>query len=167
MVDIYNVFIYPIIYVLPAYVANAVPVLFGGKGSRPIDGGRLLFGKPILGKNKTIRGFMSGVLLGTFTGFIISFFFPYMLFIGITESIGTHLGDMAGSFIKRRMGKSSGDSFAFFDQYLFFLFAIALSYPLGHLPEGYGMLFAFILTGFMHVMGNRFAYLIHIKSVPW
>jgi len=52
---------------LPAYVANAAPVLLGG--GKPLDGGRLwIDGRPILGGHKTFRGVFSALILGTLTG---------------------------------------------------------------------------------------------------
>ena len=51
---------------LPAWIANATPVIFGG--GRPIDGGRFMRdGHRILGDGKTIRGFIVGVFFGILT----------------------------------------------------------------------------------------------------
>ena len=65
-------FIEAIIFIFPAFVANAAPVLLG-RGSRfnaPIDGGRYwVDNRRILGDGKTIRGFSGGVL---------AFFFEYL-----------------------------------------------------------------------------------------
>ena len=54
---LYIVVIYPLLYILPAYVANGAPVIFGG--GTPLDFGRKLGGKPIFGNHKTIRGLIS------------------------------------------------------------------------------------------------------------
>ena len=40
---IYALFLYPIIYIFPAYAANGAPVLFGG--GKPLDMKRKLMGK--------------------------------------------------------------------------------------------------------------------------
>ena len=66
---IYSVIFYPIIYIFPAYVANAVPVLFG-KGARPIDFNKSINGKRILGDNKTIRGTLSGIIAGIIVAYL-------------------------------------------------------------------------------------------------
>ena len=51
-------------FIFPAYCANAVPVIVGG--GLQIDLGRNFFdGKPIFGKNKTFRGFLVGLAVGT------------------------------------------------------------------------------------------------------
>ncbi|HIH23083.1 TPA: CDP-archaeol synthase, partial [Candidatus Micrarchaeota archaeon] len=64
-----------ILFILPAYVANAVPVLLGGGayldlGKNWNDGGR------IFGDGKTIRGFISGVVAGMLVGIVIAFYLP-------------------------------------------------------------------------------------------
>ncbi|MEM3459671.1 MAG: CDP-2,3-bis-(O-geranylgeranyl)-sn-glycerol synthase [Candidatus Micrarchaeaceae archaeon] len=162
---IYSILIYPIIYILPAYVANGAPVLFGG--GRPIDGNRKLFGKPIFGKHKTVRGLIAGLLAGFVFAAIEGLFLPYMLVIGIFESVGTHVGDLLGSFIKRRLGIKPGMGIAILDQYMFLLFAVLLALPFGRLPGIYGLIFIVVLTGVLHKLTNVGAYLLKLKKVPW
>ncbi|MEM1784660.1 MAG: CDP-archaeol synthase, partial [Candidatus Bathyarchaeia archaeon] len=84
-------------FIFPAYCANAAPVLFGG--GTPIDMDRkFLDGKPIFGKNKTFKGFISGLLVGTFAGFLESIIFPgYQMSLGFFISLGALLGDLAGA----------------------------------------------------------------------
>ncbi|MHA2054629.1 MAG: CDP-archaeol synthase [Candidatus Hodarchaeales archaeon] len=70
MVDIIESIINSVIFIFPAFVANAAPVILGrgGQYNRPIDGGRFWKdGKRILGDGKTIRGFISGTLSGMVT----------------------------------------------------------------------------------------------------
>ena len=63
-------------FIFPAYCANGIPVIFGG--GIPLDFGKKFFdGKPIFGKNKTFRGFFSGLVVGTAIGFVESAFFNY------------------------------------------------------------------------------------------
>ncbi len=163
----YQLIIYPLIYIFPAYVANGAPVIFGG--GLPIDLNRKLKGKPIFGSHKTIRGLVSGLLAGFIVAYAESAVFglPYLLAIGILSSIGTHVGDLVGSFIKRRIGTKEGVSMPFMDQYLFLLFAFIFAFPLGNLPVWYGILFIIVLTGLMHKGTNIAAYLLKLKKVPW
>ena len=52
---------------LPAYFANAAPVLLHGGG--PIDGGRVWSdGRRLLGDHKTVYGTLSGVVVDSITG---------------------------------------------------------------------------------------------------
>ncbi len=157
--------IYPIIYVFPAYAANGAPVIFGG-GS-PLDFGRKLSGKRILGDNKTIRGTASALIAGTAVGLIEYPFMHYMLAIAVVLSIGTILGDLGGSFLKRQMKVKSGASVPILDQYGFVAIALLLAYPFGHMPDAYGLLFILVLTGIAHVLTNIGAHKLKLKKVPW
>lgn len=169
MSDAYSILIYPFLYILPAYVANASPILFGG--GRALDFGKKLKNHRIFGPNKTIRGLIAGILAGTLIGFGESVFFPvflpFMLAVGVAESLGTHFGDLLGSFIKRRFNSEPGKNVAFLDQYLFVIFALAFAYPLGNFPDTTGVIFILVLTGVLHVALNFIAHKIHLKSVPW
>ncbi|MHA1632343.1 MAG: CDP-2,3-bis-(O-geranylgeranyl)-sn-glycerol synthase [Candidatus Freyarchaeota archaeon] len=59
-------------YILPAYAANGLAVVFG-RGSRlniPLDLGKnFIDGRRIFGAGKTLRGFLGGILAGTLVGF--------------------------------------------------------------------------------------------------
>lgn len=162
---LYSIVLYPILYILPAYVTNGAPVLFGG--GKPLDFGKKINGKRIFGDNKTIRGLIAGIASGLLIGFVESFYLSYMLEIALLLAIGTNVGDLLGSFIKRRLNLKSGSSLPIMDQYGFFIFALIFALPLGHLPSLYGILFLVILTGILHVTTNFEAYKLHIKKVPW
>lgn len=163
--SLYTLILYPIIYIFPAYAANGAPVFFGG--GRPIDLGKKLNGKPIFGSHKTIRGLVAGLISGFIVAYAESLFMPYMLLIGVFMSIGTHVGDLLGSFIKRRFGKKEGENITFMDQYLFFVFAMLFALPFGHLPNIYGFVFLILLTGILHRLTNIGAHRAKIKKVPW
>jgi CDP-2,3-bis-(O-geranylgeranyl)-sn-glycerol synthase len=163
---IYTYIIYPILFIFPAYAANGAPILFGGRG-KALDFGKKIGGKRIFGDNKTIIGTLSSLIAGTAVGLIYYPFLPYMLPIAILLATGAVIGDLVGSFIKRRLNYKSGKSFPILDQYGFFVFALLLAYPLGHLPNAYGLLFLVVLTGIAHVLTNRGANKLKLKSVPW
>jgi CDP-2,3-bis-(O-geranylgeranyl)-sn-glycerol synthase len=164
---IYSVIIYPILFILPAYAANGAPVLFGG--GTPLDLGRRLRGRPIFGKHKTIRGLLAGICSGIIVGFAESLMpvYGFMLGIGLLQALGTHAGDLLGSFIKRQRGMKEGKRSLLTDQYLFLTLAILFSVPLGHLPGVYGIIFLFVLTGIMHPLTNFLAHMLRLKEVPW
>lgn len=53
--------IFSLLFIVPAYIANAGMLLVGG--GKPIDGGKMFFdGKPILGPGKTWNGLIKGPL---------------------------------------------------------------------------------------------------------
>jgi len=165
MLDLFSIFLYPIIYIFPAYAANGAPVLFGG-GS-PLDKGKKLLGKRIFGDNKTVRGTISGILCGVLAGLIEYPVFNYMFAIGILLALGAILGDLLGSFVKRRFDVMPSTSIPILDQYPFFVVALLLALPLGHLPGLFGIIFLFVLTGILHVLTNMGAHMLKLKKVPW
>lgn len=160
---LYSVILYPIIYIFPAYVANGAPVIFGG--GRAIDFNRKLRGKPILGKNKTIRGFVTGLISGVIIGYLESLALPYMLLVGILLSLGALVGDLLGSFIKRRLGSREGSEIFLLDEYPFLVVALLFAFPLGHTPDVYGILFLLILTIAMHRLTNGISKRLNLKHL--
>jgi CDP-2,3-bis-(O-geranylgeranyl)-sn-glycerol synthase len=164
-IDIYSILIYPIIFILPAWVANGAPVIFGG--GRPVDLGRKLGGRRIFGDHKTIRGLAMGILSGFIVAGAISVYFPELLATGISLTIGAHAGDLFGSFVKRRLSKKEGASWAVFDQYLFLVFALLFALPFGNLPGLVGIAVVVVLTGVLHKATNVLAHKARIKDVPW
>ncbi len=162
---VFDVFLYPIIYIFPAYAANGAPVVFGG--GAPLDFGAKLRNRRVFGSNKTIKGAVSGIIAGAAVGLIEYPFLHYMLPIAVLLAIGAISGDLIGSFIKRQLGMKPGKGFPIMDQYGFFAVALLFAFSLGHMPGVYGMLFLIVLTGLLHVATNRGAYALHLKSVPW
>jgi CDP-2,3-bis-(O-geranylgeranyl)-sn-glycerol synthase len=163
--QIYSFLLYPIMFILPAWVANGAPVIFGG--GAPVDLGRKIGGKRIFGDHKTMRGLAGGVGSGFAAALAISLFAPALLATGIALTIGAHAGDLFGSFIKRRLNKKEGASWAVFDQYLFLVFALLFALPLGNLPGLVGIAVIVVLTGVLHKATNVMAHRARIKEVPW
>ena len=61
-------------FMLPAFLANMAPVFAKGHLkflNRPLDFGLSLFGRPLLGDNKTWRGLVVGVLVGALVGLLV------------------------------------------------------------------------------------------------
>ena len=155
-------------FIFPAYCANAIPVITGG--GYPVDFGKKFFdGKPIFGKNKTFRGFFSGLIVGMTVGFVESAFFPdYPFLFGLLLSLGALLGDLTGAFVKRRLGLAPGDLLPVIDQVDFVIGAILFSLPL-HLQvlSGELILVVLIITPLIHLATNFSAYKLGLKSNPW
>jgi CDP-2,3-bis-(O-geranylgeranyl)-sn-glycerol synthase len=171
--------VYSLVFILPAYVANSVPVILGGVA--PMDFGRNFFDKRrILGNGKTWYGFFGGLFCGILASIALAFILPgseldvfggradYYLASGILLSSGALFGDLAGSFIKRRIGAKHGQSMLL-DQLTFILGAFAFCYPLGlslaYRPEN--IIFLVLATYFIHRMANSAAHYMGLKRVPW
>jgi len=153
-------------FIFPAYCANASPVLFGG--GLPLDFGRNFYdGKPIFGKNKTFRGFFFGLAVGTTVGIIESILFAgYPFYFGFLISLGALIGDLAGAFLKRRMGISPGGLLPVIDQIDFIVGAFVFSLPLKMLSLELALT-VLVITPPLHLLTNFAAYKMGLKSTPW
>jgi len=158
-------------YIFPAYCANGAPVIFGG--GRPIDGGRkFLDGKPIFGSHKTYRGLILGLAIGTYVGWVQEALAPRAglppgsVILGFTLSLGALVGDLMGSFIKRRLDLKPGASLPISDQIDFVLVALLFGL-LVEPPSIIAALIIIVLTGPMHLLVNAIAYLLRLKGNPW
>jgi CDP-2,3-bis-(O-geranylgeranyl)-sn-glycerol synthase len=145
---------------LPAYIANATPVSLGGGG--PLDGGRTwIDGEPLFGDHKTVRGTFYGLAAGTLVGLLQGY-----LLKGILLSIGTIGGDIAISFVKRRLKMKPGALFPIADQVGFIVFAVALASLVE--PQTWERMVTIVLaTVPIHFLTNVIAWLLKMKSNPW
>lgn len=155
-----------LIYIFPAYSANAVPVVFGG--GQPLDFGKTFAdGRPIFGSHKTFRGFFAGLAIGTLVGTGESFVFNWASpLLGFALSLGALVGDLVGAFIKRRLGFSPGAFMPILDQIDFVLCALLFAFPVSPL-EPLLVLVVVALTVPIHLLTNLIAYLAHVKEKPW
>lgn len=161
-------------YILPAYTANASAVL--AKGRTPLDQNlKFIDGKRLLGKGKTVKGFVFAVLVGTLVGAILGYVEGAIVArakLAFTQSLFAMFGDSVGSFVKRRFNIPPGGATPFLDQWDFVLFAFAghwllrqwipISFPT--MEELLGIL---VMTAVLHVTSNYVAYKLKLKSVSW
>jgi len=152
---------------IPTYVANSTPVLLGG--GTPIDQGRkFIDGRPILGANKTKKGFTYGLLLGVLAALAeAAVFTNYALVLaGIAASLGALLGDLLGAFVKRRANIPPGNPLPVVDQLDFVLGALLLTSPLLKLTLG-TILILVMATVPIHLLSNAVAYALRLKKRAW
>jgi len=170
---------YALWFILPAYIANAFPVIFGGGVAIDV-GKKLPDGKPIFGSHKTIRGFIAGLVAGVLTSagqtallpFINfpDFVLPYQfnVLIGSMIALGALVGDLIHSFIKRRIGLAEGSPLPLADQLDFVAGAILLSLPVSASPLPILTVFIIVaITLPLHLFTNFIAYLLGAKKTPW
>jgi CDP-2,3-bis-(O-geranylgeranyl)-sn-glycerol synthase len=169
------------IIMVPAYLANGMPVLFGG--GRPIDGGKNFFdGRRLLGDGKTVRGAVAGVMFGvvgclltaSFLNLVTTQSFPLPLYalLGLVVGSGTVSGDLIGAFIKRRANLPRGapapvlDQLGFILVALLFIYLFNLAVPL--LTLTVEVFFAvLVVTPFIHITANVILFLLGKKKEPW
>ena len=165
--EITHLIVKAIIFILPAYCANAAPVLAGG--GLPIDLGRKFKdGKAIFGKNKTFRGFFVGLAVGTGVGLLESAIFGYPLIFGLLLSLGALFGDLAGAFLKRRLGIAPGNLLPIVDQVDFVVGALVISLLLSPSFLTWELaLTVLLITPPIHLLTNFAAYKLGLKRNPW
>ena len=176
----------------PAYIANSVAVLTGGRF--PIDQGRTLEdGNRILGDGKTWSGLIGGTLGGIVFGLILNtdgghsalerltgeelsreIWGENPIFVFTILSFGSLFGDMSASFYKRRQNLDRGDKFALLDMYDFIFMTLFLclifqkAWLTSWILDGWTPLFIILfLTPILHRGVNIIGYNIGVKNEPW
>jgi len=155
-------------FILPAYFANAAPVLLGG--GAPLDmGKKFLDGRRIFGDGKTIRGFACGLVVGTIVGILQGIAGAQLkeyLLLGFLLALGALLGDLASSFIKRRLGIERGGAAPGLDQLSFVVVALLLASPV-NLPSWQVIAVILIITPPIHLATNFIGYKLGLKDRPY
>ena len=175
---------------MPAYLANTIAVLTGGK--YPIDQGKIHSdGNRILGDGKTWSGLVGGTLGGVFIGFLqvnlgegliealsgsqdVDFWGENSIIVFFLLSFGALFGDMTASFIKRRSQLKRGDKSSLLDMFDFIGMALLLSFIFANewlmswILDGYMPLFTLLIaTPILHRGVNIIGFKIGIKNEPW
>ena len=167
---------------LPAYLPNNAAVLAGG--GRPIDGGRTLGDRRLLGDGKTWRGTAAGTAAGVALALVLDTVagpvgaavgvtlpgFPLAAALGL--ALGAMVGDVAASFLKRRSGRERGAAFPGLDQLDFVVGALVFAAVAA--PEWFAATFTLprlavvaVVTPALHVGTNAVAYALGLKDEPW
>lgn len=169
---------------LPAYAANSAPVIAARfrilpSLSRPLDGGRVFAGGPLLGGHKSFRGVLMGLLAGILTALLQAaladaneFFraltlFPYAehgaLLWGLLLGGGALAGDIGKSFVKRRFGIPPGARWFPWDQLDMVIGALLLGSLV--FPFSFPMVMTLlVLTPLLGLLTNVVGYLLHLKE---
>lgn len=171
-------------FALPIYFANMAPVIFKQVPilATPIDGGVVWRGKRLLGKNKTWRGLVVGIIVGIMTIYLQQCLYKttdlfrslsLLNYPGISAPLfgsllggGALVGDALKSFFKRRIGILSGQKWIPFDQIDLIIGGIALGSFI-YFPGWKLVLVLLILTPGLHLLTNVIAYKLGLKNVPW
>ena len=124
-----------------------------------------LDGRRIFGDNKTVEGFVSGCIAGTFLGYAIAS--PVItLMEAFVLSLGALTGDLIGAFIKRRMGLQPGERAVPLDQLDFMAFSMVLLSMMRDV-ECWVMATVLAVTVPIHMATNYAAYKLGLKKVPY
>ena len=166
---------------LPAYFANMAPVIVNKINFLvfPIDFNKRINRKPILGKNKTFRGLVFGIIFALIIAYFqfllydiesfknISFLnYQNWILFGFLMGFGALIGDLIKSFFKRRLGINPGKKFIPFDQTDFVVGAMIFIMPI------FGVTFkifaaALLLSFALHIIVNHIAFWLKIRNEKW
>jgi len=115
-----------------------------------------------------VKGFGYGLLLGSVAAAAEAALFRNftLIAIGVVASFGALLGDLLGSFLKRRLNVTPGDPLPLVDQLDFILAALLLTSPLLELTVG-AVLILVIATVPIHLLANAVAHMLGLKSRLW
>ncbi len=163
-----------LLYVLPAMAANGTPVVarrYYGRG-HPIDCGlRFIDGRRLLGDGKTWEGFIAGMLASLITGVVIYLALLGLdleyLYYAVLSGLGALMGDIMGSFVKRRLGIERGGRAPVLDQLDFYAGALVVLWVAGVRYNIVSVLSVGAIILMLHIATNRIAYLLGLKEVPW
>ncbi len=170
-------------YILPAYLANTAPVfaglILGNRLAAPVDFGKKLWDKPLLGRNKTYRGIVAAVIVGSMAAFFQSLFYSHdaiqsisyydyssPLLFGAVMGFGAIMGDLVKSLIKRRLDRSPGQSWKPFDQIDFIIGGLAAGSFIQP-PSLLGGLSALFLVPIIKVILDHAAFYLGINKSRW
>ena len=156
-----SIYIYFLI-LSPAMIANATPVFLRKIKflEKPID-------EKIFGQNKTWRGFMGAIIVGTLFYYLMTKIglidstrnTGYILFIGFLFSFGAITGDLIKSYFKRKMNVSSGESWIPFDQIDYILGAVIATYFIYYYSFS-EIIMMLLVGGIMSMLAHRSGYVL-------
>ena len=179
--------LFAIWFLLPAAIANMVPILSAQiplikKWDTPLDGGKSINGHRIFGAHKTWRGLITGIIAATIvlwlqqllvtnvewagilTGSVDYAALPVLL-LGPAFAIGALGGDAIESFFKRSKGIKSGGAWVPFDQLDYIIGSVLVSLFFVILtPIQYVLIF--IIWFLVHLGASYVGYLLGLKKDP-
>ncbi len=164
--DILKLIFGAIWFILPAYTANMFPVFvaktkFAKKYNKPVDFGIKYGRKQLFGAGKTWLGLIFGIIAGSIIGFLQG-----TLILGILLASGALIGDLVGSFVKRRFGLERGERAILLDQLDFLIGAFIFSSVIMEINYSYFLVLVF-LTPSVHLLANYLGYKLGLKKEPW
>ncbi len=179
--------LFAIWFLLPAGIANLVPVVAAKlpwlrNFDAPIDGGMKFKGHELLGPHKTWRGIIVGVIAATFvlwiqqvlaaqydwTEFVtggIDYSALPLFILGPLFAIGALGGDAVESFFKRRLNIKSGGTWVPFDQLDYIIGSVLISLFFVILTP-WQYLWIFVIWFLLHVSTTYIGYKLGLKDDP-
>jgi len=183
-VEFFMILIQALWFALPAYTANAAPIIakkfLSNSLSTPIDFNKKFHGKPIFGSHKTFRGVISAVIFAIITTYIQKYLlysnlyissiliinYQQPLLIGFLFGFGTAIGDLTKSFVKRRLGIKPGAKWFPWDNMDYILGAL-LFISFIYTPPASIIVILLITSPIITIIANKIAFRIGWKEKEW
>lgn len=179
--------LFAIWFLLPAALANAIPIVAAAvpglkKFNAPIDGGKTFRGHELLGPHKTWRGIIAGIAIATATLWLqqvlvadtswarwladeVNYASLSIWLLGPLFAVGALGGDAIESFFKRQRNIKSGGSWVPFDQLDYIIGSVLVTLPFVILrPMQY--VWIFVIWFVMHLASSYVGYLVGLKKDP-
>jgi CDP-archaeol synthase len=153
----------------PAYVANMAPPF-----AKYWKGWNAPISRRWLGTNKTVVGFVAAVCAAVVTTYVQSragwsgaiVDYERWPVLGMLFGVGTMLGDMAKSFVKRRLGIAPGHSWFPADQIDFVIGSLLFVGWYARLSVGdLVLILAISIVG--HIAANHVGYWLGVRPARW
>lgn len=192
MKDITLLILQSIYLLVPAYFANMAPPIAKRLGilkilNKPVDNNKKFRNKPIFGKNKTYRGFVTGIFAAIIGIVIQKFLFnansdifrtlsigidynniTTILILGILMGFGALMGDLIESFFKRQMDIKPGFRFIPWDQIDHTIGAYIFIFPVAYTFLSWQLFISSLIVGFLlHIIVNHISYYIGVRKEKW
>ncbi|MDD4353145.1 MAG: CDP-2,3-bis-(O-geranylgeranyl)-sn-glycerol synthase [Candidatus Nanoarchaeia archaeon] len=169
-----NIIISTIQLLLPAYLANGAPTFLIKFKKHSLDFGKKWGKNRIFGEGKTFEGLIFACLIAFISGLLIKYVYYYLNlpWINITPfgyafiGLGAMLGDLTGSFIKRRMNMKRGQNAGLLDMMDFMIGTLIFIRILTEYSY-WVMIIGLTLTPLIHRLANIIGYKIGVKKEPW
>ena len=169
-------------FMLPAYFANMAPVIIKKRFKKlaiPLDLNKKIKGESILGKNKTFRGLIFGIIFATIITYIQFLLYKTTIFhnlsfinysnwslLGFLFGFGALFGDSAESFIKRRLKIKPGQRFFPWDQLDFVIGSLVFA-SLATTITWKMIIYIAIISVIGHILVNHSAFYLKIRKEKW
>jgi len=157
LAPIVDVIIATFTYYLPAYFVNGGLLFFYST----IEGVGIPVSVRWFGPRRSFDGLLFAIFCGGSVGLLVSN--PYL---GVFLGVGSWLGALGGSFLKRRLGIEPGGPAPVLDQ-LDFIMGATLLGCLVEAPKVEYFLIIVCATLFIHRAMNILAYKVGLKDVPY
>jgi CDP-2,3-bis-(O-geranylgeranyl)-sn-glycerol synthase len=173
-------------FFLPAGLANMTPIFAAklpllSRLNVPLDCDVTFRNKRLFGNHKTVRGLISGLIIGILTVYLQVFLYAHIplirsfvsldyttlnpFLLGLLASLGALTGDALRSFFKRQRGIAPGKSWFPFDQIDYVIGGVVFTAFYIRLTI-WQYILLFVIWFWLHPLATFIGYLLKLKDRP-